>query len=81
MSKFLYVTDHALLRVLERIRGFSFAKEKAEIQRICAGVQNGTVRAHGHRFEIENGSVVTITPGESPNRTKRLRVATIKDST
>jgi hypothetical protein len=72
-----HVTDHALRRYLERVRGFKFDKEVSQIQDICRGVENGTVKAFGHRFEIENWVVITIAPvGEDqrPNRTKRQNV-------
>ena len=58
----LHITEHALLRYLERVRGFSFAKERAEIMKICKGTTNGTVKAVGHQFEIRNGRLLTITP-------------------
>lgn len=69
------VTDHALLRYLERVRGFGFDKERAEIAKICAGMDTGAVLAHGCRFEVKNGVLVTITPlTATPNRTKRQEV-------
>ena len=60
VTKSPHVTDHALLRFLERVRGFSFVKERAEIQKICGGIENGTIKAHGCRFEIENWTVITV---------------------
>lgn len=71
----LHVTHHALVRFLERVRGFQFEREKAEILRICNGVSNGTVKFEGCTFEIKNDSVVTVMPDSgSPSRTKRLEV-------
>ena len=68
------VTDHALLRFLERVRGFDLSKERWEIAEICRGVTNGTVKKHGHRFEVKDGSVITVMPAcPIPNRTTRLK--------
>jgi len=70
----VHVTLHALMRFLERVRGFNFDKERAEIKKICAGVTNGVVKAHGCRFEVKEGNVVTVTPAmPTPNRTTRLK--------
>ena len=70
-----HVTDHALRRFLERVRGFNFDREVSQIQDICRGVHNGTVKALGHSFEIENGCVITIVGDKpEPNRTKRLKL-------
>ncbi len=68
------VTVHALLRYLERVRGFNFDKERREIEDICRGVISGTVKKHGCRFEITNGKVITVVPtNPRPNRTTRLK--------
>jgi hypothetical protein len=73
--KLLRVTDHCLIRWLERVRGFNFDRDRKEIQAICAGVTSGTVKAKGHMFEIENNAVVTITPNNpNPSRTKRMKL-------
>lgn len=70
-----HVTDHALIRYLERIRGFKFDREVAEIRRICAAVQNGRVKAHGCLFVVKDGYVITVNPDSgSPNRTQREEV-------
>ena len=58
----VHITEHALLRYLERVRGFSFDKEREAIREICKGTLNGTVKAVGHQFEIRNGRLLTITP-------------------
>lgn len=76
MPKPIHVTHHALVRYLERVRGFKFDREIAEIRKICANIDvNGTVKAHGCSFEVRNGSVVSIVPeGEGPCATKRAEV-------
>jgi hypothetical protein len=77
-SKDLRITDHALLRYLERVRGFSFEREKQAIWEICRGVQHGRVKKDGCVFEVRNGALVTITPDTgSPNRTCRERLASM----
>jgi hypothetical protein len=68
----LHVTHHALIRYLERVRGFKFDNELAQIRRICGETRNGTVKAHGCLFEIKDGKLVTIVPeGKDPSQTKR----------
>jgi hypothetical protein len=75
MPKLLRVTDHALVRFLERVRGFKFDRERNEIAKTCAGVENGSVKAYGCIYEVKDGSVVTIVPEtERPNRSKREQV-------
>jgi hypothetical protein len=58
----LRITDHALLRYLERVRGFSFNREKQAILEICRGVQHGRVKKDGCVFEVRNGTLITILP-------------------
>jgi len=73
MPKQVHITEHALVRYLERVRGFSFEKEKEELRKICGSIDNGTIKVHGHRFEIKNGSLITIVP-PGVNATKRKEV-------
>ena len=72
------VTDHALLRYLERVRGFKFDRERREIEEICRGVTTARVKKEGFTYEVRNAYVVTIVPdlgaGHSPGRTVRDRV-------
>ena len=64
MPKPVHVTHHALIRYLERVRGFNFDREIAEIRKIC-----------GCLFEVRNGSVVSILPKtDYPSATKRKEV-------
>jgi hypothetical protein len=61
----LYVTDHAVLRYLERHHGFNMELIRDHIAGICAApAAFGAVcvRAEGVRFEIANGNVVTVRP-------------------
>lgn len=60
----IHVTHHALVRFLERVRGFKFDREIAEIQKVCAGVTNGRVKALGHTFTVKDGCVITIAQEE-----------------
>lgn len=74
MTTPLHITDHALLRYLERVRGFSFDREIADIRKICGSISSGTVKAHGCVFEIDSGRLITIMPDTgSPNRIKKLK--------
>lgn len=69
------VSDHALLRYLERVRGFTFEREREEIASTCRGVETGTVKWRGHLYEVREGRVVTITPDVGhPNKTKRIEI-------
>ena len=74
-QKQIFISDHGLIRYLERIRGFDFEKERAAIRKICGNVENARVKIDGHIFVIEGGSLVTVMPvGERPNKTTRDRV-------
>lgn len=72
------VTDHSLVRYLERVRGFDFKRERAAIQQVCQGLGDvvyATVKKDGCLYEIRNGAVVTITPDSGrPCATTRRRV-------
>jgi hypothetical protein len=74
----VHVTDHALIRYIERVHGIDLEDVRAEVARVCeqaAGVSgNVTIRADGHFFECRDGTVVTVTP-VGYNRTKRRLMA------
>ena len=71
----LRVTDHALIRYLERVRGFKFDKEIAEIRKICGEEKNASIKAHGCVFEIKDGALISIMPDSgTPNHTKHVEV-------
>lgn len=74
------VTDHALVRYLERVKGFRFERERQAIRDVCKGIQNGTVKAHGCLFEITDGRVITIAPDNGPCRTKREAIVSASRS-
>jgi hypothetical protein len=72
------VTDHALVRYLERAKGFDMEAVRKHIAELCAnGVRVGAncIRAEGVKFEIENGRVITCTPGGGFSNTKRQKFA------
>jgi hypothetical protein len=61
----LRVSDHAVLRYLERAMEFNIEAIRTHIASICsgpAGIGAVCVRAEGVRFEIINNTVTTITP-------------------
>jgi hypothetical protein len=70
------ISDHALVRWLERVRGFRLDLERREIDDLLHGVgKNGTIKAFGRLFEVSNNVLVTITPDSGyPNKTRRLKV-------
>lgn len=64
------VTDHALMRYLERVMGYDLQPIRA---RIAEAVRTGTeagakcVSAEGVTFHLDGFKVITITPGATPN--------------
>lgn len=74
----LRVTEHAVLRYLERGMGLDVEAIRKRIIDICEGpaaIGAACVRAEGLRFEILNGAVITVSPGGTiPNRTSQERV-------
>lgn len=72
MTAPLRITDHALVRFLERVRGFNLDAERQAIRDICRGMDSGTVKARGHLFEVKGRAVVTVAPDSGmPCRSKR----------
>lgn len=70
-----FVTDHALVRYLERVRGFDLSKERQAIAALCDGITNGTVKRDGCKYEIVAGRVVTIAPDCGyPSKTAKQRL-------
>lgn len=71
----LIVTDHSVLRYLERVQGQPIDKVRAHIAQVCAAsaaLGATCVRAEGVRFEIVNNRVVTVSPGHAtPSKTGR----------
>ena len=74
-----HVTDHALVRYLERVKGLDVETIRQHIAKLCAPcVAAGarTMHAEGVRFELGTGKVITCTPnGKWPSRTRREMVA------
>jgi hypothetical protein len=56
------VTDHALLRYLERIKGYDFSDEVEELSRLVGNIREGVVIGRACRLEVKNGCVVTVKP-------------------
>lgn len=71
------VSDHAVLRYLERVMDFNIDMVRKHIADTCAGpaaIGAVCVRAEGVRFEIINNAVTTITPDRiNPSQTSRDR--------
>jgi len=71
------VTDHAVLRYLERAMGLNIEIVRQHILAICSGAAAFgavSVRAEGLRFEIVGTRIVTVTPdGLEPSRTGQRR--------
>lgn len=75
----LAVSDHAVLRYLERVMGFDIDGVRAHIRGVCApaaAIGASCVQAEGVRFMIgDNGCVSTVTPlSDLPNNTTRRRL-------
>lgn len=72
------VTDHALIRYLERAMGLNIEIVRQHIEGICKGpaaVGAVSVRSEGVRFEIRNNTVLTVAPDRAnPSNTGRAIV-------
>lgn len=70
------VTDHAVVRYLERAMGLNVDVVREHILAVCGGAAAFgavSVRAEGLRFEIKNGAICTVTPDHVlPSRTRRV---------
>ncbi len=65
------VSDHALIRYLERVKGFDVEAVRRHIAEICKGVKIARcVRAEQADFIIADGVVVTVKPHGAINRRK-----------
>jgi 2-keto-4-pentenoate hydratase len=71
----LYVTDHAVLRYLERVQGQPIQQVRAHIRKTCEAayaLQATCVRSEGHRFELIGNRVVTVAPdSQQPSKMGR----------
>lgn len=71
----IVVTDHCIVRYLERAMGLNNDVVREHILSICSGAAAFgavCVRAEGLRFEIRDNRIITVTPDQlSPNRTGR----------
>jgi hypothetical protein len=59
------ISDHAVLRYMERAMGLNVEIVRQHITTICAGpaaIGAVCVRAEGVRFEIVNNTVLTVAP-------------------
>jgi hypothetical protein len=69
----IHVTDHAVLRYLERAMGLNVDLVRDHIATLCGGAAAFgavAVRAEGLRFEINGNRVCTVTPDHRlPSRT------------
>lgn len=78
----LRVTDHAVLRYLERAMGFDIEGVREHIKAICtpaAAIGATCLRAEGVKFEFttSTNTVTTVVPdGPVPNITSRERART-----
>ena len=65
------VTDNAVLRYLERVKGFDIEAVRLHIKNVCKGVQMARcVRAEGMDFLITDRTVITVRPHGSINKRK-----------
>lgn len=63
------VSDHAVVRYLERVAGFDIDRLRIEIgRRVEAGALVGAsaVKIDGFTYRIQNGVVTTIMPSDAP---------------
>jgi len=78
MADPLRVTDHAVLRYMERAMGLNVEIVRQHIEGICknpAALGAVSVRTEGVRFEIRNNTVLTVAPDRTnPSNTGRAIV-------
>jgi len=69
------VTDHAVIRYLERCKGFDIEAVRTHIWKVCEGAAKAgatCIRAEGVKFEFASGRVITVTPdGTEPSKTSK----------
>lgn len=66
----IHITDHALLRYLERVLGYDVETLRRQIGHEIAARTSGdatSVKMDGYQYRIENKAVVTITSINRPN--------------
>lgn len=72
------ISDHAVLRYMERAMDLNIEVVRQHIASICQAAASAgavCVRAEGVRFEIVNNAVTTVRPdGTTPSNTSRARV-------
>lgn len=72
------VTDHAVLRYMERVQGLDVEAVRRHIAGLCGpatAAGASTVYQEGVRFEISRtGAVVTVTPARGACRTRQRRL-------
>lgn len=70
-SSEITVTDHAICRYLERVKGFNVEAVRLHIKGICKGVTLARcVRAEGMDFMIADRTVITVRPHGAINKRK-----------
>lgn len=69
--KHISVTDHAVLRYLERVKGVDIEAVRDHIAGLCKGVQIArAVRAENMEFVIKDCTVVSVIPVQAQNPRK-----------
>jgi hypothetical protein len=72
-----HVSDHAVIRYLERVRGINVDLIREHIALLCAPAANAgaaNLLHGGFKYVFDHGDVVTITPiGAKPSRTHQAR--------
>ena len=66
----IHVTDHALIRYLERVLGYDIETLRRQIGHEIAARTSGqasSVKMDGYQYRMDNGSVVTITTVSRPD--------------
>lgn len=70
------VTDHAVLRYMQRAMGLNVEIVREHIASLCAGPAAFgavAVRAEGMKFEIVNGAVITVVEDTGTNMSKTTK--------
>lgn len=67
-----HITDHALLRYLERVQGIDMGEVRSQIAKAVAVAEEHEgctgVVSDGFSYKIQNGAITTVIPTHEPDK-------------
>lgn len=70
MTAPILISDHALIRYLERVKGFDLEPIRREIEKVCQKASGGSgqrrLSVDGFTYMISNNRVTTVVFGSTP---------------